>query len=1011
MSKLDKLNLTQDEVKRFHSAMDDPEFRRLLSEYAAEISDPRAREEQDAFLRMVEAKAKAGEADSLPGGMQIPKGHKLLSPTPVQCIKVVVPQKSSGGQKKNSSETTTSRKVFINICTCDAVKDMSTTKVEAGSSAQGSPGHNFSLPYSLSHARSTKDAHGQSAGVYDFVISPVSWDRVRHHPRLLPLVHGMAAEAIALKEGVAKDSWSTIESRTVLKNVVCKGGTPPPRLFTLENDKDKDSTRDEATSKQNGKPPKNESSQKKEKNQKGEEESKQADNEPALKQVSSKQTSSTSTNSNKPKGDPRETPSYTVVHRGYFDLSKDGLSAQGSAPVGSSNVLRGQFAANNDDDDFALMKELSKDRPKEIVLRIDLPNISKVSEVNLDTSRTSLLLTSACYYLHLNLPYPIQQTLDGSTGGSAAWSAKTKKLTITLPVDSPTREEIERYKKQRSTLVDAQRRRAEQEEREKKEEEAREREQEERERKEREEREEEERKRKQEEEEQRRISQQQSIVSSSTAATSSTSPSSTSSSSPPSSSSSSMKHVRFSFSGDELLHTQPDSPFIVPERDGPTGPKPVKLVSEVGSESASSLLSDSPTGPQPTTGKGHKRKHIPGTEGPEEWTGIGVESSLDLIKCFPKELHKAPSTSGSPKGNTNQKGTSPRHGPNASPRHGPAATSTPHGSGWFWPAYTYSQSVASIVLVIKIKGVVQDSVQLHVKDIDAETGEEVATEDSPTNSSGVSSGNIRSVLDLYFIAQEASGNGKGNNHHSSTIKRPYRLFLPLARRIVKAKVDVSPKNLLVNLVKVSEVGVKSEWDHLTDYSVLGEFDPVLGTPLTSPAAAPHQSNQSQSHGGLEELSLGEAHIGPVASSTRSSSSSSNDNGSSTSKTTLTGILRGGSSSVATSGAPLVEIIDDDGEDAVSVSAAEAKSEPSAPIRQTEEDVSSEAPATPTAPIPLQPLHLTASSLLNPLLGAHVFANPDAFSSSTTSLPATSSSAAAASSLATTSSGSVLFELD
>jgi len=79
MSKLDKLNLTQDEVKRFHSAMDDPEFRRLLSEYAAEISDPRAREEQDAFLRMVEAKAKAGEADSLPGGMQIPKGHKLLS--------------------------------------------------------------------------------------------------------------------------------------------------------------------------------------------------------------------------------------------------------------------------------------------------------------------------------------------------------------------------------------------------------------------------------------------------------------------------------------------------------------------------------------------------------------------------------------------------------------------------------------------------------------------------------------------------------------------------------------------------------------------------------------------------------------------------------------------------------------------------------------------------------------------------------------------------------------------
>src|SRR5690606_4094021 len=88
-----------------------------------------------------------------------------------------------------------------------------------------------------------------------------------------------------------------------------------------------------------------------------------------------------------------------------------------------------------------------------------------------------------------------------------------------------------------------------------------------------------------------------------------------------SSSGTSPKHVRFALEEGEG--------FIVPERDGPHGPKPLGFMDN----SASGALLTTPH----TSGKGHRKKHVPGTEGPETWTGIGKEPSKQIRDAFPPE--------------------------------------------------------------------------------------------------------------------------------------------------------------------------------------------------------------------------------------------------------------------------------------------------------------------------------------------------------------------------------------
>ena len=50
------LDLTEEEQNKFTKAFQDKEFRKMMAEYVDEISDPKHRAEQDAYIREMEAK-------------------------------------------------------------------------------------------------------------------------------------------------------------------------------------------------------------------------------------------------------------------------------------------------------------------------------------------------------------------------------------------------------------------------------------------------------------------------------------------------------------------------------------------------------------------------------------------------------------------------------------------------------------------------------------------------------------------------------------------------------------------------------------------------------------------------------------------------------------------------------------------------------------------------------------------------------------------------------------------
>ena len=67
------LDLTEEEQNKFTKAFQDKEFRKMMAEYVDEISDPKHRAEQDAYIREMEAK---GGTISASRGAAVPSRHR-----------------------------------------------------------------------------------------------------------------------------------------------------------------------------------------------------------------------------------------------------------------------------------------------------------------------------------------------------------------------------------------------------------------------------------------------------------------------------------------------------------------------------------------------------------------------------------------------------------------------------------------------------------------------------------------------------------------------------------------------------------------------------------------------------------------------------------------------------------------------------------------------------------------------------------------------------------------------
>ena len=67
-----EINLTVDEAKQLEEAFKDSNFQELMADYVSEISDPKHREEQEAYISQLEAQN------------EVPGGKKLVRPS--RCV-------------------------------------------------------------------------------------------------------------------------------------------------------------------------------------------------------------------------------------------------------------------------------------------------------------------------------------------------------------------------------------------------------------------------------------------------------------------------------------------------------------------------------------------------------------------------------------------------------------------------------------------------------------------------------------------------------------------------------------------------------------------------------------------------------------------------------------------------------------------------------------------------------------------------------------------------------------
>jgi dynein assembly factor 2 len=124
-----KLDMSQQELKTFTKAMEQKEFKEMMSEYVDEISNPKHRPEQDKYLEQLRDQG------------EIPPGHELIRPRAGFCMKTSAKKLISEINKQFFDQ-----KTFINVCFHDIIEKPE--KVPA--TVNGTTGYSWSLPYRVS---------------------------------------------------------------------------------------------------------------------------------------------------------------------------------------------------------------------------------------------------------------------------------------------------------------------------------------------------------------------------------------------------------------------------------------------------------------------------------------------------------------------------------------------------------------------------------------------------------------------------------------------------------------------------------------------------------------------------------------------------------------------------------------------------------------------------------------------------------------------------------------------
>ena len=208
-----KLDMDAKELKAFTKAMEQDEFKSLLSEYVGEISDPKHRPELDQYLKEL---VERGE---------LPPGCILIQPKAGFCIKTSAKKMSSDIHK-----TFFEQKCFINVCFHEAIEK---PKQESVTQPDGKKGNSWQLPYRISKGKPDQDNKGALVMTYDCVFHP---DVLNFciHSEFKKFTCDTAVDGV---NRVVQENKEKISSDyKVLKHINCKGERPHQMMFKKVNE-------------------------------------------------------------------------------------------------------------------------------------------------------------------------------------------------------------------------------------------------------------------------------------------------------------------------------------------------------------------------------------------------------------------------------------------------------------------------------------------------------------------------------------------------------------------------------------------------------------------------------------------------------------------------------------------------------------------------------------------------------------------------------------------------------
>ena len=207
--------LTVEEAKQLEAAFKDKDFCKLLSDYVSDISNPKFKEEQEAYLAQLEAQN------------ELPTGKMLIRPSSGFVIKCLH-KKTKRGEDAGDGPPA---KLFLNIVHSGEI-DEPTTASNKSKSKNLEGLNNWSVPYAISPLRMEHDKSGNNlVATFDCCFHPISLRYAHGNKKFLELIIDIAKDAVTRSFKASGDEVEMLPDYTILKGVSYKSGSVPKSLM------------------------------------------------------------------------------------------------------------------------------------------------------------------------------------------------------------------------------------------------------------------------------------------------------------------------------------------------------------------------------------------------------------------------------------------------------------------------------------------------------------------------------------------------------------------------------------------------------------------------------------------------------------------------------------------------------------------------------------------------------------------------------------------------------------